>query len=271
MTGAKLVSDDNALQRATDRRLWIALGVSVLIHALGIASYRGLVPTRYPNAEGGGLSFTALQVVVAPPRTQSEQPESVEPVLPIGADVLLSPISNPFELAIHSMLPSAPLPGGAPTKAGAAGPDVNISVGMIDDPLRLGPPFGPYYFIALAQRFPARVAKPPMLRASPVVMYPRAAAQSGTEARIAALLTLDADGKIVESKLIPEKTLFASAVQDALKNAEFAPAEIEGKPVPYWAIVEFVFSIGDHEPIARTERRHAGAKTPILRQPNVGR
>jgi uncharacterized protein YhhL (DUF1145 family) len=255
VTGATFVYIDNALPRKLDRRLSIAVGLSVLIHALGMASYRGVVPTRYADAEGGALSFTALQVVLAESRTQSEQLESVAPVLATDADVLLSPISNPFEIAIRSMLPPAALPGSAPTKAGAGGPDVNISVGMIDDPLKLGPVYGAYYVVALAQRFPQRVGKAPALRGSPVVMYPRAAAQSGAEGRIAALLTLDEDGKIVESKLLPEKTLFTSAVQDALKSTEFAPAEIDGKPVPYWAIVEFVFSI-DHPaaPVAARRR-----------------
>ncbi len=60
---------------------------------------------------------------------------------------------------------------------------------------------------------------------------------------MAALLTLDAQGHVVDSTLLPEGGLFAPAVAAALKTADFAPAEIDGKTVPYWAIVEFYFSI----------------------------
>jgi hypothetical protein len=63
---------------------------------------------------------------------------------------------------------------------------------------------------------------------------------------------------VVDSTLLPEGGLFAPAVADALKTAEFAPAETDGKPVPYWAIVEFYFSIA-----------HPSAGQS--RQPSVGR
>jgi hypothetical protein len=85
------------------------------------------------------------------------------------------------------------------------------------------------------------------------------------------LLTLRADGSIAESQLVREDPLFGPAVLDALKNAQFSPAEIDGKPVPYWAIVEFVFLLGQTRapPLAERARPRRGAAYPV--QPSVGR
>ncbi len=90
------------------------------------------------------------------------------------------------------------------------------------------------------------------------MVYPRAALDAGTEGSVAALLTLDAQGHVVDATLLPEDGLFAPAVAQAIKSAEFAPAETDGKPVPYWAIVQFFFTI------AHPTATHA-------RHPSVGR
>ncbi len=89
------------------------------------------------------------------------------------------------------------------------------------------------------------------------MVYPSAALEAGSGGRVAALLTIDVQGRILESTLLPADGLFAPAVANALKTAQFTPAEIDGKPVPYWAIVEYYFSVA--RPLA----------TP--HQPSVGR
>ena len=89
------------------------------------------------------------------------------------------------------------------------------------------------------------------------------------ERRIAVLLTLDANGGVIESQLIPDDPLFGPVVKEALKNAQFTPAEIDTATVPYWAIVEFVFSLTRAD-VPAPPPRSARAGAPF-RQPNVGK
>jgi len=245
--------------------LSIAIGVSLFVHAITIASLRGLLPTVYSYAQGGAGSFTALQAVLAGPKSEPS-PEQTEPEPAIDPSLLLPPGANPIETAIQRPPPqTAPMPGGGPVRSGANSPDVSVAVGLIDDPARLGPD----YVTRLAQRFPERVSKTPLLLGSPIVMYPAAAMAAGAERRIAVLLTLDANGRIMDSQLVPDDPLFGPVVQDALKDAQFTPAEIDMTTVPYWAILEFVFTL--ERPSAPPPRRAGPARASIVRQPNVGR
>jgi hypothetical protein len=258
--------DDGAIRRTGERRLSIAIGVSLLVHAVTIASLRGLWPTIYTYAQGGAGSFTTLQAVLAGPRTEPSPAEQTEPEPAINPSLMLPPGANPIETAIQRPPPqTAPTPGGGPVRSGPNSPDVSVAVGLIDDPARLGPD----YVVRLAQRFPERVSKTPLLLGSPIVMYPAAAMAAGAERRIAALLILDADGRIVDAQLIPDDPMFAPVVQEALKNAQFAPAEVDTRTVPYWAILEFVFTL--ERPSAPAPSRAARTGAPIARQPNVGR
>jgi hypothetical protein len=258
--------DNGASRRAGERRLSIAIGVSLLVHAVTIASLRGLLPTIYTYAQGGAGSFTTLQAVLAGPRTEPSPAEQPEPEPAINPNLLLPPAANPIETAIQRPPPqTAPTPGGGPVRSGPNSPDVSVAVGLIDDPARLGPD----YVVRLAQRFPERVSKTPLLLGSPIVMYPAAAMAAGAERRIAALLILDADGRIVDAQLVPDDPMFGPVVQDALKNAQFAPAEVDMRTVPYWAILEFVFML--ERPSAPAPSRAARSSAPIARQPNVGR
>jgi len=257
--------DDGATRRAGERRLSIAIGVSLLLHAITIASLRGLLPTVYSYAQGGAGSFTALQAVLAGPKSEPSPAEQTEPELAIDPSLLLPPGANPIESAIPRPPQTEPTPGGGPIRSGPSSPDVSVAVGLIDDPGRLGPD----YVARLAQRFPQRVSKTPLLLGSPIVMYPAAAMAAGAERRIAVLLMLDANGRIVDSQLVPDDPLFGPVVQDALKDAQFTPAEIDTTTVPYWAILEFVFTL--ERPSAPAPRRAGPASASIVRQPNVGR
>ncbi len=44
---------------------------------------------------------------------------------------------------------------------------------------------------------------------------------------------------------------FSQAVTEALQHARFAPAEVATHPVPYWIVLEFVFSIDADDAAAR--------------------
>jgi outer membrane biosynthesis protein TonB len=78
-----------------------------------------------------------------------------------------------------------------------------------------------------------------------ITSYPIEAARAHQSARIAAVLTVDASGNIVDrdTVLAPDDPTFRAAVLTALAGARFKPAELDGKPIVYWAILEFVFDI----------------------------
>ncbi len=260
---------DAAARRTADRRLSIALGASLLIHGLTIAALRGQLPAIYAFPEAGRGGLAVLQAVLAPPKSE---PVLLEPILPeptVEPELLLPPAANPLEVPE----PSVPPPTGprsdrdaAPT--GAETPAVRIGVGTIDDPAKIGTE----YVARLAERFPVRAEKAPLLQGVPIVVFPPAALESRQARRIVALLTVAADGSIADAQLASDDPLFGPVVLDALKSVRFEPAEIGGKPIAYWAIVEFVFEFGPPASApAPAERRVArrGAYLPL--QPSVGR
>ena len=268
MTAALLPRDDRALRRADDRRLLVAVGASLVVHALTIAALRGLVPAIYAYPQAGPGSFAVLQAVIAGPKSEPAPPEPTAAEPTVEPNLLLPPATNPIEAADRHPPPqTGPLPGGAPDRSGPHTPEVSIGVGTIEDPARIGAD----YVARLAERFPDRAAKPPMLVGTPIVVYPAAALETRTERRVAVLLTLRADGSIAESRLVHEDPVFGPVVLDALKDAQFAPAEIDGKPVPYWAIVEFVFLLGQPRAPSAAERGSARRGALYQPQPNVGR
>jgi len=268
MATALLALDDPALRRAHDRRLSLAIGASLVIHALTIATLRGLMPPIYASPQPSPGSSATLQAILAGPKSEPAPTEPTTIEMPVEPELLLPPAAKPIESPIRRPPPpTGPLPGGNPARTGPSTPEISIAVGTIDDPAALGPE----YVVRLAQRFPVRAAKPAILVGSPIVMYPPAAVESGAERRVSVLLTLRADGSIAESQLVHEDPLFGPVVLEALKSTQFAPAEIDGKPVPYWAIVEFVFLLSRPSagPVADRGYGRSGATYP--RQPSVGR
>jgi TonB family protein len=254
-------------RRGSDRRLSIAIAVSVVIHALTLAALRGLPATPYTFAEGGVGSLPALQAVLAGPAAQPE-PEEPTPLEPmINPNLVQPPVAKPVE-TLFGRKPAAttPIPGGGPTRPGPASPDFSVAVGTIADPARLGPD----YVAQLAQRFPKPVQKVPMLLGAPVVVYPRPAIEAGIEGRFAALVTVDPQGRVTDAKMVVEDPLFGPVMLAALKDAEFAPAQFDGDAVAYWAIVEFIFTIGRPAPpsVASAPSRN---RATLPRQPGVGR
>jgi hypothetical protein len=112
-------------------------------------------------------------------------------------------------------------------------------VGPISDPDRIGRAQA----LRLASRFPQPVAKRPLLLDTLTVPYPTRAAFAHRDARITVLILVDANGRIVDTTLYPDDPFFTPTVLASLRGARFAPAEIEAKPAPYWAMMEFVFTM----------------------------
>ena len=250
-------------RRADDRRLSVAIGVSLMIHALTLAVLRGVLPAIYALPQGGTGGFSVLQAVIAGPRMEpAPEPPQIETLEPIVVPTLahaMEPLTlRPVETGAEA--------ASGPEKTGATLPEFSIGVGMLDDPSKLGPGFP----ARLAARFPQRVSKLPVLIGTPVMSYPQAALESRVQRRVAALVTVRADGTIDDPQLARDDPLFGPAVLEALKSARFAPAEIDANPVPYWAIVEFVFIIGRpaSTPLAQRGVPRRGVVLP--RQPAPG-
>ncbi len=268
MTGAPLAVDDRALRRTDERRLSIAIGASLVIHALTIAALRGLLPALYAFPPAGAGNFSALQAVLAGPKSEPVPAEPVETEVRVEPNLLVPPAEHPIEAPTRRPPPQTSLqPGDNSARAGSNSLEVVTAIRTIDDPAKLGLD----YVARLAQRFPERAAKLPMLIGAPVIAYPPAALESGVQRRLAVLLTLRADGSIEESQLVHEDPLFGPTVLDALHGVQFAPAEIDGNPVPYWAIVEFVFLLGRPAAPAVAAQGPTRRGLVLPRQPSVGR
>ncbi|HTP47831.1 MAG TPA: energy transducer TonB [Casimicrobiaceae bacterium] len=255
------------LSREADRRLSVAIAISLVLHALTLAALRGLPATMHVYAEGAAGNLPSLQAVLAGPPTE---PTPEEPTTPpesaINPNLVIPPKAAPVETLFGRTRPATAPSSGGPVRSTADGPEVSVAVGTIADPAKLGSD----YVAQLAQRFPQPVQQVPLLLGAPVVVYPRAALEAGIEGRFAAVISVDALGKVTEAKLVVEDPIFGPVMLDALKSAEFAPARNGTETVPYWAIVEFIFTIGRPaaQPAAAPAQRRGST---ALRQPRVGR
>lgn len=272
VTRATFPLDLAARGDASERRLSIAIAISVIFHALVLTAFRGLLPTAYTLTlpQGGIGSFQALQAVLAGPPTEPKPEEPVpllEPVIAINPKLVLPPAQIPVQSLFGRTQPATALPSGGAATPGAPRNDISVAVGTLSDPALLGPS----YVAELAQRFPNPAQKLPLLLGAPVVDYPRAAIERGLQGRFAAVVALDALGRVTEAKLVAEDALFGPAMLDALKHMEFSPAQDGGAGIPYWAIVEFVFTIGrpgSSPSIAQAPSPDRGARG---RRPGSGR
>jgi outer membrane biosynthesis protein TonB len=117
----------------------------------------------------------------------------------------------------------------------------SVAVGPLGNPERVSAATA----ARLAERFPVHAARPPIPAGAVITAYPLEAAQGQISARIAAILTIDASGKVVseDTRLVPDDPMFRSAVLAAIQGASFLPAQLDGDPIRYWLILEFVFQI----------------------------
>lgn len=245
-------------------RLGRALLLSILFHAmvvlLLIASL-SYVPPDKSSTLGAPAPLQIAIVNVAPiafvPPPEMPSPSAeLPPALPRTEVPPPSPVIDPKAVQDKALptpspppTPSVPMPPlGVFTQADAGSevvsndsppPPGDIAVGAVQNPDRIGA----IGSLRLAQRFPTTASRVPQLRDPLVVAYPPGPARAHLEARIAALLLVDADGKITETTLYPDEAQFGPSITEALKNARMTPATIDGKPVSYWTILEFVFTM----------------------------
>jgi len=267
MIARPLAIEPNALRGSDDRRLAIAIGASLVVHALLIAALRTAAPTVQVYSQGGVGAVVALRAVLAGPVFEPPKEELISPEPMLDTKLLAPALMKPVEITFGRSQPrTAPVVGGGPALSGPTTPDVSVAVKTITDPSLLGS----RYVTDLAQRVPTRASEDAALIGSPGVIYPRAALEQGIEGRFAVLVTLDAKGKVTSSELVVDDALFGPVMLEALDTAQFIPAKVQGKPVPYWAIVEFIFTIGRPAP-SSTASAPARGRPAYPRQPSVGR
>ncbi len=242
-----------------DRSLWIALAASALAHALALAILTGVFMALPAFTPRQVAKPTPIQVVLVQSPAPAVAPEPEATPADLRAPVVVPP-----------EIPPKPTPRPSTTIAAVRGgenaersdPIPAIAVGQLTDPQAAGAA----YALDLALRYPVPAARAPQLRGSLVVAYPPDALRAREGKRIVALLTLDGSGTVIETKVSPDDTEFGPAVVNALKEAQFTPASIDGAPAPYWVLLEFTFIT--HPP-------EIGSGTPRMSakrgQPSVGR
>jgi protein TonB len=247
---------------ASDRRLWLAFAASALAHCLALMIFAGLLlPMPVPVWVRLGQP-AVVQVLLAGPEPAAVAPQPAMPVEVEKSRPEIEPVRTPLPAPMPPQPtpeppapvrradprpPAAPATGAAtPTEPlpdaiadDAPIPPGDVAVGAADTPAALGTTQA----LRLAQRFPKEVDTRPRLQDPLVVTYPARAARAHREARVSALLVIDADGTVLETTLLPDDPLFGPTVRDALASAKFRAAEAEGRPVPYWMVLEFVFTM----------------------------
>ena len=230
----------------TERPLGVSMLASTLLHVALIALLASAAPR---------LSFLPTwQAATAPIQVDLQRPAAPLPEPPPEpVEVISSPEPSPAKAPPppEERTLKVPVPISATTIATAAPPmsirtgppnlNGSVAVGLLANPERVSAAVA----ARLAQSFPVTAARAPKLSGAVITAYPVEAARAHQSARIAAVLTVDTSGRVVDrdTVLAPDDPMFRTAVLTALATTQFAPAELDGKPVTYWAILEFVFDI----------------------------
>jgi len=226
-----------------ERRFSVALVVSASVHvaALVLLAHVGLnwKPSSPAGFGPGGIVGSVLQATIAQPEVAQPLPLLARSDVPAFNDLLPMPVV-PTQPSPPGLVGVAGAPNvGTTSVAGGRDPRVVITVGAVPQKAIAAEPSA----MLLAERYPYTVARGPELKASPVILYPRAALDARRQARIRALLAISETGKIVEQSIVPDDPDFHAAVVAALKESDFRPAEKDGKRLPYWTVLEFEFQI----------------------------
>jgi hypothetical protein len=250
------------VRTAPNQPLCISLALSLLAHAIALAVFAGLL-LAVPASVSLKLGEPAvMQIQLLGSQSAEPAPEPAAAVAAAPTRAAIEPALTPLpSIKPQEPPPEPPVPvrridlrapaahatgtpiAGEPTPDALASdtpiPPGDVAVGAAET----AEPMGHAQALRLAQRFPQPVAKLPQLQDPLVVPYPARAARAHREARIAALLIIDADGKALEATLLPDDPLFGPTVEAALRSAKFKPAEADSRPVTHWLVLEFVFTM----------------------------
>jgi hypothetical protein len=252
-----IATADIGIRVSADGRISIALGISIALHVVAfivLVAVMRFSPPAYPS---GPYDTIVLQArLAADGGVRPAEPEPVAIVEELSQrTTAAAPAMPPAEPArapadqVSAPAAQAPGPGGGnessiqqtPTAAaGAPELPVMITIRASRDLSKLPSSTAEI----LGQRFADPVQKSPELRVPLLVLYPQEALDQRRNARITAALAITENGEISNRAIIPDDPVFGPAIIEALKDARFNPAEIDGRAVAYWTVIEFVFTVG---------------------------
>lgn len=226
---------------------------------LGALAGSGVVHGLLALALAGGWTLQSLRVP-APDTAPATLRAVLQPPTPsVAADTATDPVPEARPIVAPRASASPPVPPPAakaspaatrpttaavaseprPNEAPPAPPEGGVIVALVHDARELGGGLAE----RIAERYPNRADRAPRLRGALAVPYPATARQSHTSGRVTAVLDIDEQGKVIGSLLVPSHPAFVPAVDEALRDIRFTPAEIAARRVPYWAVVAFTFTI----------------------------
>lgn len=220
-------------------RLPLSLTASVAIHVLVITTLAILLramPATVGN-EPRSASVLSADIIALPPMViEAAVPlpklDPVEPIRPM----LPTPVVPPWR--------NTPSPGISTTPATVQTIAEFVPVGRISygigDGKRL---FGAGLGAQMASRFSLAPQRAARLDGSLSVLYPTKGAMKGRSQTLSALLSIDEHGRVSEARVLPEDDVFVAAVLHSLAHARFYPAQLDGKPIAYWIVLDFNFRI----------------------------
>ena len=96
---------------------------------------------------------------------------------------------------------------------------------------------------AIAAEFPDPETTRPQLQQELAVAYPEDALRAHRRMVVGVLVIVDEQGKIERTAKSFDDLVFAPAVDAALQAAQFSPALRDGRPVRFWTVLVFDFTI----------------------------
>jgi hypothetical protein len=247
------------MERVSKRRLSWSMAASLGVHALAITVIAGMLQSSLmlPSSRVGVPQPIEVALVAQRPIAFSAPPEmpqqasellpaeripeekSSEPRPSAGARELPAPTPQPAVISTPSSGAAIPFEPSIEPTPGDAPPPGDVAVGPVNDLDRIGRAQA----LRIASRYPQPVTKQPLLLDTLTVPYPLGAAFAHRNARIIVLMLVDANGQIADTTLYPDDPFFTPTILASLRGAHFAPANIRGTPVPYWAMMDFVFTM----------------------------
>ena len=138
-------------------------------------------------------------------------------------------------------LPSTPVTGEAPPMV--VGATVDLLVAATESPLLAGtgsdaPPPPPGSRSTIGGQL-----QPPRLISSPAATYPPNARRQRVQGEVVMDALVDETGKVVETTVISGPVVLQSAAREAVRSWRYAPARLNGDPIPVHTTVNVRFSL----------------------------
>ncbi len=221
------------------RTLAMALVASIACHALLLADWRwnSLPSSLQPHLFYGVGSIAArqdasLRVELVSARGGDVTAEARPAAAASGTANDIA--ATPALVAPVRKRPAVPPPPALPTDQQGL---VNVvefdDIGAVDSTLA----------DAIAAEFPDPETTRPQLQQELAVAYPEDALRAHRRMVVGVLVVVDEQGKVERTAKSFDDLVFAPAVDAALQAAQFSPALRDGRPVRFWTVLVFDFTI----------------------------